>query len=363
MVFDEVRNKAYGNVISKVVRPDSLVLDLGAGLGVLGLMAAAAGAQKVFLVDPAPVVSLGADLANQNGVGERIEVLRHRIEDLSLEGEVDVIVSVFTGNFLLSEDLLPSLFLARDLYLKPDGALIPSGARMNVALVTAENYFDEHVAKWSEPTLGIDFSPVRRLAGNDVFYNSAKKIGATMLSAPVCLQEYDFATATTAECQSSVEIHVKTPGTCHGILGWFDMLLGDEWLSTGPEAEPTHWSLAFLPLDPPMRFTGGERVKFELNRPEFGEWTWTVSCGDQQQRHSTFQSKKVDIEQFRKLTDDFTPELSSQGSLALYVLEQIKAHKSLKEIREGFSLAFPGSAKKDPQIESRIRKMFIGWSE
>lgn len=44
MVFDQRRNAAYARAIAAHVRPDSVVLDLGAGLGLHGLLAARAGA-------------------------------------------------------------------------------------------------------------------------------------------------------------------------------------------------------------------------------------------------------------------------------------------------------------------------------
>jgi len=40
MAFDETRNRAYEAAIQRVVTRDSVVLDLGAGLGIHGLMAA-----------------------------------------------------------------------------------------------------------------------------------------------------------------------------------------------------------------------------------------------------------------------------------------------------------------------------------
>ena len=56
MVFDARRNAAYVRALEKLVTPDTVVLDLGAGLGVLGLYAARLGAKKVYLVEPEPVI-------------------------------------------------------------------------------------------------------------------------------------------------------------------------------------------------------------------------------------------------------------------------------------------------------------------
>lgn len=46
MLFDAVRNNVYSNAISTCVTNDSVVLDLGAGMGLHGLMAAKAGAKR-----------------------------------------------------------------------------------------------------------------------------------------------------------------------------------------------------------------------------------------------------------------------------------------------------------------------------
>jgi predicted RNA methylase len=110
-----------------------VVLDLGAGLGVHGLLAAAAGAKRVYLVEPEPVVQLAKEIARANGLADRIVILEGRIEEVELPEQVDLIISVFTGNLLYSEDLLPSLFHARDRYLKPGGHLVPDFAELLLA--------------------------------------------------------------------------------------------------------------------------------------------------------------------------------------------------------------------------------------
>ena len=68
MVFDDQRNSLYSDAIHKFVKSNSVVLDLGAGLGIHGLMAACAGAKKVYLVEPAVELDVAAKIARQNGL-------------------------------------------------------------------------------------------------------------------------------------------------------------------------------------------------------------------------------------------------------------------------------------------------------
>ncbi|MEE4236564.1 MAG: 50S ribosomal protein L11 methyltransferase, partial [Anderseniella sp.] len=75
MVFDDFRNALYAQAIRKCVTSDSVVLDLGAGLGIHGLIAADAGAKRVYLVEPEPVVQIAKEIARANGLADRIVVL------------------------------------------------------------------------------------------------------------------------------------------------------------------------------------------------------------------------------------------------------------------------------------------------
>lgn len=55
-------------------------MDLGAGLGVLGFIAAKAGAKKVYVVEPKPAVRTAANVASDNGLSDKVECVQEKVE-------------------------------------------------------------------------------------------------------------------------------------------------------------------------------------------------------------------------------------------------------------------------------------------
>ena len=72
-------------------------------------------------------------LVEANGLAGVVKVLQAPMEDAVLDEKVDIIVSEWMGYFLLRESMLDSVIVAREKWLKPDGALFPSHATLYVA--------------------------------------------------------------------------------------------------------------------------------------------------------------------------------------------------------------------------------------
>ncbi len=92
MFFDDIRNQYYFNAIKNVVNKDSVVLDLGAGLGLFGYMALMAGAKKVYLVEPAEIINTTRMIIKENNLSDKIECIEGKIEEIELPEKVDLII-------------------------------------------------------------------------------------------------------------------------------------------------------------------------------------------------------------------------------------------------------------------------------
>jgi hypothetical protein len=337
MVFDELRNSLYANAIRERVTADSVVLDAGAGLGIHGLIAAAAGARRVYLVEAEPVARIAIEVARANGLADRVVVLEGRIEDVTLPEPVDLIVSVFTGNLLFSEDLLPSLFYARDRYLKTGGAMVPDVAELMLVPVHAPEMHAKYVGGWSEPVQGLNYSAARRFAGNEIQWLRRSEINANPLASGQPLARVDLMAATQADCNGESEFTIASSGLCHGLLGWIRIRLGSQYLSTNPQEQQeqeVHWATAFLPLDEPLKVAAGETIAAGLIRPRGGDWIWTLNAAAGARRQSSFLANVDAAERLQRVAPLFKPALGAQGRTLQRVLQWMDGRRSNRQIAE-----------------------------
>lgn len=342
MVLDDLRNSFYSDAIKNAVNERSIVLDLGAGLGLHGFIAALNGAGKTYLIEPSPVIKIAEKVAKANGLSDKVTCIQKEIQETVLPEKVDIIISVFTGNFLLTEDLLPSLFYARDKYLRPGGILIPDRAIMEVVPVSVPEYYAKKITAWSRPFHSIDFFEVNQYAVNNLYFDGPETMKPTFLAEPAKLMNMNFLTATEAACRNQIEVKIKKNSLCHGWLGWFQVHLGNKWLSTSPLKTQTHWRQVFLPLNEPVKVKTGDKMSFELNRPEFGEWTWSTETANIRLKQSTFLSEPLYPEVLQKKHDNYiAASLNIKGQASQYVLERLNGKESTSSIVKGVAKSYP----------------------
>ena len=137
MVNDHRRNDAYEAAIREAVArvgPSAHVLDIGAGSGLLGLMAARAGAKGVTGVERVGALAECARaVAAANGLAGVVQVLHAEstaVDSEALAGghRADLLVSEILDDGLLGEHVLPSVADARARLIAPGAPIIPSAA-------------------------------------------------------------------------------------------------------------------------------------------------------------------------------------------------------------------------------------------
>ncbi|MBF5066135.1 class I SAM-dependent methyltransferase, partial [Salmonella enterica subsp. enterica serovar Istanbul] len=102
------------------------------GTGIFSLLAARAGAKRVYAIDVNPAVWLVPELAAENGMADKITIHHGSSIEFDLPEKVDVIVSDMRGTTPLHGDHASAVRDARTRWLKPGGILIPARDRLFV---------------------------------------------------------------------------------------------------------------------------------------------------------------------------------------------------------------------------------------
>jgi SAM-dependent methyltransferase len=271
MVSDTFRTEAFARAISQVVKPGDVVLDVGTGTGILAMLAARAGARKVYAVDQSEIARLATDLVRANGLEDIVRVFRGPSSALDIGEKVDVLVSEWLGHFAFVEAMLDDVLTARDAHLAPGGRMIPGS--VDVCLAPIDDpvlYVYDGPGFWRESVMGFDFSI---LEGAELSASRAlqRRVAARSLLSPgQAIVSLNLETARHEDQwgRGHREYPVDRDGMLNGFVGWFDAQLSpDERLGTGPHKPETHWRQSYLPF-PPMRVEKGSRlsVDFSLER-------------------------------------------------------------------------------------------------
>jgi SAM-dependent methyltransferase len=246
MLRDRRRVDAYRRALAACITPTSVVLDLGTGLGTFGMLAAQLGAARVYAVDSADVIATAEELARANGVAERMRFLRARASEIDLPEKVDVIVSDLSGALPLFEEHIPTLIHAREHFLKPDGVLIPRGARLFCAPVSSEALYARIIEPWRGID-GVDFSIAERKA---LQTPHALPVEPRHLVAERRVwAELDYAAISSPNVSGTASWSMSASHVIHGIALWFESVLHSEVVSSsGPEFPDSVHATMVLPL-------------------------------------------------------------------------------------------------------------------
>jgi predicted RNA methylase len=138
-LYDERRLRQYQAAIQKKSK-DKVVVDIGAGTGVLSLFAAQAGARRVYAIEINPrAAGIIAHHAERNGFGEIIQVIHGDGMAVELPEKADLIVSEMMSCGLFYEPQIQVMNNAKR-FLKPGGQFIPEDVESHVELIAAETH-------------------------------------------------------------------------------------------------------------------------------------------------------------------------------------------------------------------------------
>ncbi|KAF9604196.1 hypothetical protein IFM89_004771 [Coptis chinensis] len=294
MLQDYVRTGTYHSAVIEN-RSDffgRVVVDVGAGSGILSLFAAQAGAKHVYAVEASEMAEYARRLiAGNPSLGERITVgckfSFNTIGDsiFHTNGHFRFTIS---GTLLVNERMLETYVIARDKFLVPNGKMFPTIGRMHMAPFSDEYLFVEVANKalfWQQENYyGVDLSPLYKSAFQGYFSQPVvDAFDPRLIVAQSICHTLDFTTMKEEELYE-IDIPLKftaSVGTrVHGLACWFDVLFNgstvQRWLSTAPGLPTTHWYQLRCVLSQPIYVMAGQEITGRLHMVSHNAQSYTM---------------------------------------------------------------------------------------
>ncbi|CAN6209033.1 unnamed protein product [Urochloa humidicola] len=258
MLNDAARNRAYRHAIdATVTEPTSRVLDIGAGTGLLSMMAARAlaavggeGRGSVSACEAyLPMGKLTRRVLRANGMENKVKVFHKRSDELrvgvELDSRADTLVSEILDSELLGEGLIPTLQHAHDELLVQNPKSVPYRATTYGVLVESTFLWKMHDLHSNEANAedGVWLTPggmeniLSVKLQQHAMQCDALADEIRLLSEPFKVFEFDFWKRPDSHRETKIEIKATADGQAHAIISWWVLQLdsaGSVFYSTAP---------------------------------------------------------------------------------------------------------------------------------
>lgn len=297
MLKDTSRCSKYGKAIELALnaRPNSRVLDIGTGTGMLAMLAARSGAIHVDAIEMfEPLANLASRVVRDNEFHKKISVHAIKSTALSVASEqndivtntlshrADILVTEIFDSALLGEACVPVINHALEHLVKADATVIPGKAKLYGSIVRSELCSKFQNLGENFPLHRTDLSRYCKAGSGGIpIHIDALELGThyQYLTDPFLLFQFEFSKGHCPE-ERTQQFHVRRSanGIPNGVLTWWELDLtgkGDVLYSTKPGDEnwQDHWLPVLYPLpsgDAPSQ--KGRDISFAAGHNELSFW-------------------------------------------------------------------------------------------
>ncbi|MCU1408104.1 MAG: prmt6 [Microbacteriaceae bacterium] len=286
MVGDDVRTGTFHASIAATVRPGDVVLDVGAGSGILSLFAAQAGAARVYGIERATAAAaLARRIIADNGLDDWVQILDGDAEVAVLPEPVDLIVSEWCGVFGVDENMLAPVLAARDRWLKPTGTLIPGAVTAWIAPVFHPAGVE--ATAFRSRSYGFDLTALAPFGPDEAVWLPDGVTEGDLQAEPKKLWVTDPATLPAAYARQpfASQLTFDLRGPVNGLAAWFSAEMpGAAQLTNAPGSPLTHWGQFLFPIANTVDAVSGDQlhVGFHCVPSPLGasQYLWSSQVGD-----------------------------------------------------------------------------------
>jgi predicted RNA methylase len=288
MLADRARTDAFRSAIEQVVTPGDVVVDLGAGTGILSVFAARAGAARVYAIERTAMIDVARRVVADSGV-DNVVFLDGDSHDVEPPEPCDVLVSECIGGFGIQENMVDDVLAFRARWLRADStAVVPATLDLWVTPVHDANVH-RYVTFWdaASEVYAVELGALRALASNTSHtYRFAPRAA---LAAPRRLATVDLRRDTAVAVDGAVTFECTAERVLHGFAGSFSASLCEDVSLDAGIGTHTHWGQEYFPCHSPLAVRAGDTVTFAVSaeaQDRSVAWAWQVSVnGDEAERH------------------------------------------------------------------------------
>lgn len=273
MLADQYRNQQLALAVAAIVRPGDVVIDVGAGSGLLSMLAARAGARAVYALEYGLMATVARHLVRTNGLESVITVEPCHSTQWQPPEPANAILCETLGFAIFDEEFRESLADARDRMLAPGGTLMPCKLRIYTVPVSPMH---------SVPNLGgidelcgLDFKPLARLLS--ATSQRAHIPVENELAVRAEVWNLDCYTMSAAEIlYGEVGFTIQKNGLLGGFLLWFEADLGGSIsLSNRCPHWSNHWGQLFLAAKQQQEVHPGDHIRLQVRYAPASHYIWS----------------------------------------------------------------------------------------
>lgn len=374
MINDRARSQPFVDALRRLVRPDSVVLEIGTAAGYFAFLCAQLGARRIYAVEPDSAIDVAKLCATDIPGSERITWIKGLSTAIDLPERVDLVLGDLHGTLPFYNHNIESMVDARLRHLKEGGSIIPMRDVLRAVPAQAPHEYADVDAPWRENPEGLDLHAGRAFVANRWW--RARNVLAEaddLLSTPTVWGEVDYRTVTSSNLDGTMHWTVERAGTMHGYYVWFDGELGDGiGYSNAPDLPELVYGRAFFPLEQATAVVPGDRIdaRFSahlLDGRHLLRWNTRISDAAGNLRadckQSTFRSRPIDRSELERATADHVPQLGADGQIDLAILTAMARAQPLSRIAEDLLVTYPQAFTSAAKALERVAKLSLKYGE
>ncbi len=353
MVRDSARFTPYVEALRRNITSDSVMLDIGAGAGIMSFLAVQLGASRVYAVEPDASIEVGKLCAAGIPGADRITWIKDLSTKIDLPEKVDLVVGDLHGVLPFFRGNIPSLADARKRHLKPGGKLLPQRDLLYVAPAASPIECRTVETPWRSNAFSLDLTPaIPYVVGAWWRAQGEAILPEQLLAAPAPWGEVNYQDGGSESLAADLTWPVERAETMDGYYIWFDGVVDDGLtFSNSPLLPELVYGRAFFPLEEPVAVVVGDQVQLRLSVKRMRErfvyrWNTRIVASDgsfkARFQQSDFKLMPGQERELQKASAEYMPSLNEEGQIEHLILGAMNGTQSSGSIAGVLMTAFPG---------------------